>query len=315
MGKISKQILDRVNAKVITGTAKNQWKHTSFVINWFKKIDNKKQHSFICFDIVEFCPSISEELLNKALDFASAYDNITAEERNIVIQAKKSLLTHKQQSWKKKSASIFDVTMSSFDGAEKCELVGCFLLSQLKNKCGGKIGLYGDDGLAVSSATPRGNERIKNDICLVFKEHGLNITIEVNKKIVDFLDVTLDFNDTKPNASLLYVNKESNHPHSFVKNIPAGINRRLSSISSDEKSFDREAPPYQKALDESGYNYRLKFDPPRTGHRRNRERNILWFNPPFSKSVHQHREEILSTRRQVFSSGPHPEQDFPPEHY
>ena len=70
-----------------------------------------------------------------------------------------------------------------------------------------------------------------------------------------------------------------------MKNIPAGINRRLSSISSDERSFDREAPPYQKVLDESGYNYRLKFDPPRTGHRRTRERNILWFNPPFSKSV------------------------------
>ena len=162
--------------------------------------------------------------------------------------------------------------MVSFDGAETCELVGCFLLSQLKTKCGGKIGLYRDDGLAVSNATPRENERTKNDICLVFKEHGLNITIEVNKKIVDFLDVTLDLNDstyrpyTKPNASLLYVNKESNQPPppppSVVKNIPAGINRRLSSISSDERSFDREAPPYQKVLDDSGYNCRLKFDPP-----------------------------------------------------
>ena len=162
---------------------------------------------------MEFYPSISEELLNKALEFASAYDNITAEERNIVIQAKKSLLTHKQQSWEKKSASIFDVTMGSFDGAETCELAGCFLLSQLKTKCGGMIGLYRDDGLEVSNATPRENERAKNDICLVFKEHGL-----VNKKIVDFLDVTLDLNDstyrpyTKPNASLLYVNKESNQP-------------------------------------------------------------------------------------------------------
>ena len=146
-------------------------------------------------------------------------------------------------------------------------------------------------GRLVSNATPRENERTKNDICLVFKEHGLNITIEVNKKIVDFLGVTLDLNDstyrpyTKPNNSLLYVNKESNHPPSVVKNIPAGINRRLSSISSDERSFDREEPPYQKVLDESGCNYRLKFDPPRTGHRRTRERNILWFNPPFSKSV------------------------------
>ena len=59
---------------------------------------------------------------------------------------------------------------------------------------------------------------------------------------------------------------------------------------SDERSFDREAPPYQKVLDESDYNYRLKLAPPppfppRTGHRRNRERNILWFNSPFSESV------------------------------
>ena len=156
VGKISKQILDRVNAKVIAATAINQWKNTLSVIDRFKKIDNKKQQSFICFDIVEFYLSISEELLSKALDIASAYDIITAEKRNIVIQAKKSLLTHKQQSWEKKSASIFDVTMGSFDGAETCELVGCFLLSKLKTKCGGKIGLYRDDGYRNSTELSSG---------------------------------------------------------------------------------------------------------------------------------------------------------------
>ena len=39
------------------------------------------------------------------------------------------------------------------------------------------------------------------------------------------------------------------------RNIPAGINKRLSSLSSDKASFDQAAPPYQKALDESGYHY------------------------------------------------------------
>ena len=35
-----------------------------------------------------------------------------------------------------------------------------------------------------------------------------------------------------------------------------------------------------------------------------------------SKHEHNHvREEILSTRGQVFSSEPHPEQDFQPEYY
>ena len=123
--------------------------------------EHASKHNFICFDIVEFYPSISQDLLNKALDFASLYDKITAEERNIIIQAKNSLLTNIQQQWQKKSSSTFDVTMGSFDGAETCELVGGFLLSQLQTKFGDKIGLYRDDGLAVTDTTPRMTENIK----------------------------------------------------------------------------------------------------------------------------------------------------------
>ena len=90
-----------------------------------------------------------------------------AEERNIVIQAKTSLLTHKQQSGEKKRASIFDVTMGSFDGAETCEVVGRFLLS-IKVKCEGKIGLYRDNGLAVSNATPEGTKGPRMTFAFVF---------------------------------------------------------------------------------------------------------------------------------------------------
>ena len=50
---------------------------------------------------------------------------------------------------------------------------------------------------------------------------GLKISIEANKKIVNFLDITLDLQRDlfkpfmKPNNTLLYVNKESNHPPSI----------------------------------------------------------------------------------------------------
>ena len=123
------------------------------MIEWVKTIENKQHHSFICFDIVEFYPSISQDLLNKALDFASAYDNITNDELNI-IHAKKSILIHKQQAWLKKGDTTFDVTMGSYDGAETCVLVGSFLLSQLQH-LDVNIGLYRDDGLAISNAAPR----------------------------------------------------------------------------------------------------------------------------------------------------------------
>ena len=56
--------------------------NTAAVIDWFKSINNKQRLSFICLDIEEFYPSISQDLLIKALDFASDYDNITTDERN-----------------------------------------------------------------------------------------------------------------------------------------------------------------------------------------------------------------------------------------
>ena len=127
------------------------------MIEWVKTIENKQHHSFICFDIEEFYPSISQDLLNKALDFASAYDNITNDELNI-IHAKKSILIHKQQAWQKKGDTTFDVTMDSYDGAETCELVGSFLLSQLQH-LDVNIGLYRDDGLAIPNAAPRDRQK------------------------------------------------------------------------------------------------------------------------------------------------------------
>ena len=101
------------------------------VIEWFKNMRKNESRNFICFDIIEFYPSISEELLNRTLDFASVYDTISEDERGIILQPKKSLLSHNKDLWQKKSNSTFDVAMGSYDSAETCELVGCYLLSKL----------------------------------------------------------------------------------------------------------------------------------------------------------------------------------------
>ena len=68
---------------------------------------------------------------------------------------------------KRSGDTTFDVTMGSYDGAETCELVGSFLLSQLQH-LDVNIGLYRDDGLAISNAAPRDTENIKKEICHVF---------------------------------------------------------------------------------------------------------------------------------------------------
>ena len=83
--------------------------------------------------------------------------------------------------------------MGSYDGAETCELVGSFLLSQLQD-LNINVGLYRDDGLATTNATPRDTENIKKEICRIFNNNGLRITIEANKQIINSLDVTFNLN-------------------------------------------------------------------------------------------------------------------------
>ena len=129
----------------------------------------------------------------------------------------------------------------------------------------------------------------------MFSKNGLKITIEANKKIVNFLDVTLNLNKgsykpyAKPNNTPLYVHSEGYHPHSILKNIPLAINKRLNEISLNKESFDKAAPTHQQALEKSGYKHQLKFhattDDQTHSEERTRRRNITWYNPPFSKNV------------------------------
>ena len=70
--------------------------------------------------------------------------------------------------------------------------------------------------------------------------------------------------------------------------IPVTIEKRLSDHSSNEAIFKEAIPPYEKALKEAGHNFNLQYNPSEekpANQPRNRKRNIIWFNPPFSKSV------------------------------
>ena len=184
--------------------------------------------------------------------------------------------------------------MGSFGGAETCELVGCYLLSRLTEKYGNGIGLYRDDGLSAFNKSPQEIERIKKDICKIFRDNDLKITVDANLTKVNFLDVTLDLKSgkhspyTKEGNTPLYVHKQSNHPPSILRHIPESINKRLSEISSDKDCFDKAKGVYQDALNKSGYKYNLSYkapapDAPRKS--KNRQINITWFNPPYSQNV------------------------------
>ena len=292
IGKISKKILERIVSQVKLITKLKQMKNTNSVLDWFKQMPNKKSKTFIQFDIESYYPSITPEILNKVLDWASTFVNITLKEREIIIKSKQSFLYTGDTPWVKKGDVNFDIGMGAWDGAESTDLVGLFMLWEMRNLQADTI-LYRDDGLIAADCTPQNVEKLKQDILKIFHTHGFKILIDANRKSVNFLDVTLNLENNsfkpyiKPGDSPLYVNSNSNHPPSIIKNIPAGINRRLSSISSSQQIFDRSAPLYQRELDRNGYNFTLKFDPPKKK-KRCRSRRVLWFNPPYSLNVKTH---------------------------
>ena len=65
------------------------------------------------------------------------------------------------------------------------------------------------------------------------------------------------------------------------------IKTRLSKLSLNEKVLNESVPIYQEALHNPGYKHQLTFQKTSTNdtQRRQQKRNILWFNPPFSKSA------------------------------
>ena len=132
-------------------------------------------------------------------------------------------------------------------------------------------------------------EKIKKELCKIFRMNDLKITVEANTTMVNFLDVTLDLRSgkhypfTKEGNIPLYVHKNSNHPPSILRNIPESINKRLSEISSDKECFDDAKHVYQEALNKSGSRYKLTYNvsiSQTSRPRRNRRRNILLMVQP-----------------------------------
>ena len=69
--------------------------------------------------------------------------------------------------------------------------------------------------------------------------------MEANAKDVNFFDVNLNLNTViykpfmKPNDRPVYVHSLSNHPPGILRNMPASVNKRLSTISANEDVFNQ----------------------------------------------------------------------------
>ena len=188
------------------------------------------------FDIKDFYPSIKEKLLWEAIRFAKLYISITNKDIETIFHDRKSLLYYNKEPWVKKGERNFDVSMGAYDGAEVCELIGIFMLSLLSKHINkNHIGLYRDDGFAILKNTSGPEaEKLKKKLQKLFKEKDLDIIIQCNLKITNYLDITLNLNYgsyrpyRKPNEETNYIHINSDHLQLIIKEIPRSIEKRLS---------------------------------------------------------------------------------------
>ena len=134
---------------------------TKDVIEWFKAIKNKKNFKFINFDIDSFYASITPELIIEALEWAVQYTSMTEQQRKVIFQASQSFLYTRGEAWVKKGDTNFNIGMGGYHGAQACEIVGLFMLSKLVKLPNFKPILYRDDGLGITSSTPRQTEKLR----------------------------------------------------------------------------------------------------------------------------------------------------------
>ena len=217
--------------------------NSSQVVNRLKKQRITRQSAFIEFDVESFYPSISPNLVRNTINWARGILNITDKEIEIIEASCHNFLFNGGIPWEKVKYGEHDVTMGSYSGAELCEFVGLFILYQLRDVNINPI-LYRDDGLLLCNSSPKDNHKTGLKIIEIFKRNDLDIKLLDNRKITNFLDLTLDLNThsyriyVKENNFPLYVHSQSNHPQSILKNIPLDVERRVSNLCMTEQIFN-----------------------------------------------------------------------------
>ena len=154
------------------------------------------------------------------------------------------------------------------------------------------FGLYRDDGLILlRNLDSQQKDKKRKAIIKIFKDIGFSVDIQTNLKEVDFLDVTLNLQNStyrpykKPNDKLLCIHSSSKHPPQIMKQLPNSTSERLSKNSSNQEIFNKAKVEYEDALKKLSYNVDLKYTNNKSEKQNMQKRNIKWFNPPFSKFV------------------------------
>ena len=165
---------------------------------------SKKKCIFMQFDVEEFYPSISKELLLKAITYAKTLVSISDEKINTIMHSRKSLLFMDKEKWR--SRFWCDNGESWW---HRIMRASGFMYSP---QFGWEVMKTQDSFVSWWWIS----------LFWIYQR-----TCETNLKAVNFLDVTLNLTTgkyqpyNKPDNDPLYINILSNHPPNIIKNLQA----------------------------------------------------------------------------------------------
>lgn len=160
------------------------------------------------------------------------------------------------------------VLMGAHYSAVAWELVGILLLGRLRFISGVKKnnGIYSDDGIILlRKLRPRKSGRTRKHLIKLFKGHNLNISTNINGKVINFLDVTFELSKGlyKPYAKDLrknkYVDRRFNHDKRIFEKLHNSVQYRSSTSSRNKEIFDDNKPRYNIVRGNSNHDMKLEY--------------------------------------------------------
>ena len=111
LGRISKCIIQNIVNSVKKASHYNLWGNSYEIIEWFRRIKNKSKVTFIQFDIIDFYPSITKNILIDSINYARKYIHITNEQYEIILAFRKTVVKNDVSTWVKSGLDNFDIPM------------------------------------------------------------------------------------------------------------------------------------------------------------------------------------------------------------
>ena len=148
------------------------------------------------------------------------------------------------------------------------------------------------------------------------KEKDLEIIVQCNLKITNYLDITFNINDgsyhpyRKPNKETNYIHVKSTTPHQSLNTFHDQL-KKDSQFCHHQKIFFRSQPITMKnvyKIVDIKLSYNINNQMKRIVTKR--KCNIIWFKQPQSKSVKTNIGRIMVKRKNYFSPSPQSHKNY-----